>query len=67
MNRYIYRMRKLNASSNTYGDCECCGKFVDSVYIMTKLKIFNHRGAESLANVSCTFGHKTCLGNLTTH
>lgn len=66
MSEYIYRMKRLKGSSDKYGNCECCGRFVDSVYHLVMLKVFiNHRGAESTTHDGNTFGHKACLADLT--
>ena len=66
---YAFTLRKLNAGSDKYGLCEVCGQHTDTTYIMSRMKRYHHpiRHTEGLAHVSGTFGHKTCLSELTNH
>ena len=63
---YIYSMKRLNGGSDRYGKCECCGKQVDSTYLLKKMKVYtNHAGVESATYYLDLFGHKKCLANVT--
>ncbi len=65
-----YRMERCGGGSAIYGNCECCGKTVDTTYYLTTIRRYwsNKKNAESLTISGCrsgTFGHKKCLAAIT--
>lgn len=66
MYNYIYRMKRLNGGSDRYGPCEHCGKHVDSIYYMNRMRVYiNRLGVESATFHKDMFGHKACLAATT--
>ncbi|NOV32682.1 hypothetical protein DDY07_23590 [Methylomonas sp. ZR1] len=66
MHKYIYRMKRLNGSSDRYGPCEHCDKHVDSTYYMNKMRVYISRlGVESVTFHKDMFGHRVCLADST--
>lgn len=65
-----YRLRNTGSNSNKLGSCECCGKPVGTVYLLTQFKTYEHptKGTQ-LTTHKCfqKFGHKSCLAELTNY
>jgi hypothetical protein len=64
-----YRLTRVGSSSDQYGICECCGEYVDSVYLLTQMRRYMRSDGrtESVTHHRCFqyFGHKDCLSSLT--
>ncbi|AGR47991.2 hypothetical protein SmphiM12_359 [Sinorhizobium phage phiM12] len=56
-------MRRTGKNSDQLGMCECCGKHVSEVFLMTEQKSYfsTVRNVESFANTRQLFGHEACL------
>ena len=64
-----FRLRKLNAGSDYYGNCECCDRSVGTTYLMVTFEGYAKRECETPVDgyryVSEKFGHRECLEALT--
>ena len=56
---YKYKLINEHASSDKYGMCEVCNKFVDSIYLQIEYKKFKYGYFVN----SELWGHKDCLIN----
>ena len=54
---YKYKLINEHASSDKYGKCEVCGKFVDNIYNQSEFK--KYKFGYFLNNE--LWGHKDCL------
>ena len=66
--KYVYRMSKMSGGSDKYGKCECCGKDVESTFLLVELAPYQRGdGSIGLTHHDChdKFGHKSCLAMLT--
>ena len=66
--RKAYRLKKLGAGSDRFGDCECCSQPVASMYRIVGMKVYTKAdGSEGLTHHQGIdrFGHKNCLASLT--
>ena len=61
LNDFKYKLTQQHASSDRYGNCEICEKFVSDVYIQTKEQLCSVHGKEFWAMAGSAFGHKECL------
>ena len=59
-NIYRYRLTRLHATSDKYGNCEICGKFVADVHIQTESR-GTLQGNWTYAECHNLFGHFNCL------
>ena len=55
--KYRYKITSTGASSEKYGNCEICDKFVSDVHAMTRYR----KTATGEAVEWCVFGHESCL------
>ena len=61
-----FRLKRTGFGSDRYGDCEICGKRMDSAYTLTRLQRKSlSTGKESIEYKDITFGHKDCLSSKT--
>jgi hypothetical protein len=64
---YRYRLKSTGYSSDKYGKCEVCGKYVSEVFLQVEERYykFEHNGQiyEGWTKNGCKdyFGHKKCL------
>ena len=60
MTKYRYRLIPQHASSDKYGKCDICRKFVSDVYHQIEEKNYN---VTEWTHAGCFdyFGHKECL------
>jgi len=57
MSEYRYELMQQHATSDKYGNCEICGKFVADVYSQTR-----YRQTPTGESRECdAFGYKECL------
>lgn len=62
MDEYRYKLFQQHATSDKYGNCEICGKFVSDVYSQRKVEVVMRDGEEhELHKFASSFGHKECL------
>ncbi|CCN40206.1 hypothetical protein VIBNIFTn2_120188 [Vibrio nigripulchritudo FTn2] len=61
----IFKLKKLQAGAERYGDCEICNKHVDRTYLLTVSNIALVHGVEHILNGPLLFGHKKCLSMVT--
>ena len=67
MTNYKYKLDSTEGNSNSYGNCDICGKHCTEVFIQTEERAysFEHDGKtySGLTQNKCHnhFGHKTCL------
>ena len=63
--QYHYRMKPLKDSSEKYGNCEICGRWVDSVYYQVESRDYfspvQKKISTTYHNCSACFGHEECL------
>lgn len=61
---YSYAIARLKAGSSFYGNCEVCGKQVDTAYFQDEYKAYKKSdGTISRTQYGCRslFGHESCL------
>jgi hypothetical protein len=60
---YRYRMVQTHCSSDRYGACEVCRKFVSDVWHMIEERRYQFEGRIGFTQQGCKdlFGHKECL------
>ena len=61
MTKYQYNLKQQYASSDKYGKCEVCGKFVSDVHSQSKERRLMFAEKEHWIQDGITFGHKECL------
>ena len=59
---YKFKLVNQQEGSHYLGKCEVCGKYVDTVYLLTIEKEFDFGdGFKGWSQQESTFGHKECL------
>jgi hypothetical protein len=64
---FIYGLYSTKASSERYGDCECCGKYADTIYVLhQKTRYIKWESKkEGWLEGFRWYGHKKCLSEIT--
>jgi hypothetical protein len=69
---YHYRITKAENVNSTYGKCEVCGRWVNTMYVQTKEKEYMPKRVfgeavnplKRYSHQSITYGHYHCLMKL---
>lgn len=64
---FAYRMVNTGHGSHRFGNCEICGKHVDTIYHLTQTQRYEYDGKTGMTHHNCfsAWGHKDCLAKLT--
>lgn len=66
MRRPVWRLHNCRYSSERAGNCQCCGKPVSEIHLLTEMQTYKlEDGRETLKCLRGKFGHRDCLSMLT--